>query len=226
MMTTTPTAILFDLDNTLFDREAAFRGVAEDFHAEFLASSMPLGRDEAVALMVTWDDDGYSDRQEMRERWLAEWPEAGLNLDAFNGWYRQVMARHSLPDAAVNDFLARLNRTGMPWGIVTNGNGRNQRSKCRTTGLEGLTSFIIVSEEQGYAKPDPRIYQDAMSALGLASPDDVMFVGDNPVTDIDGARAFGMRTAWVSRGRQFPADLRPPDYVVESVLDLAVVLGL
>ena len=62
--------------------------------------------------------------------------------------------------------------------------------------------------------------------MGLASPDGVLFVGDNPVTDIDGARAFGMRTAWVSRGRQFPADLRPPDYVVESVLDLAGVLGL
>ena len=176
--------------------------------------------------MVAWDDDGYSNRQEMRERWLAEWPEAGLDLDAFNGWYRQVMARHTLPDAAVNDFLARLNGLGMPWGIVTNGNGRNQRSKCRAAGLEALTHFIIVSEEQGYAKPDQRIYQDAMSALGLASPDGVLFVGDNPVTDIDGARAFGMRTAWVSRGRHFPADLRPPDYVVESVLDLAFVLGL
>ena len=131
-MTTTPiAAILFDLDNTLFDREAAFRGVAEDFHAEFLASSMPLGRDDAVALMVAWDEDGYSNRREMRERWLAEWPEAGLDLDAFNGWYRQVMARRSLPDAAVNDFLARLNAEGMPWGIVTNGNGPNQRASAR-----------------------------------------------------------------------------------------------
>ena len=225
-MTTPISAILFDLDNTLFDREGAFRGVAEDFYDERLRGVTSLPRDDAVALMVGWDDDGYSNRQEMRERWLAEWPEAGLDLDAFNGWYRQVMARRSLPDAAVNDFLAQLNRTGLPWGIVTNGNGRNQRSKCREAGLEPLTHFIIVSEEQGYAKPDPRIFQDGMSALGLASPDGVMFVGDNPVTDIDGARAFGMRTAWVSRGRQFPADLRQPDYVVEGVLDLAAVLGL
>ena len=171
-MTTTPiTAILFDLDNTLFDREAAFRGLAEDFFDEHLLGVTSLPRADAVALMVAWDDDGYSNRQEMRERWLAEWPEAGLDLDAFNGWYRQVMARHSLPDAAVNDFLARLNGLGMPWGIVTNGNGRNQRDKCREAGLEALTHFIIVSEEQGYAKPDPRIYQDAMSALGLASPE-------------------------------------------------------
>ena len=68
MMNTPVAAILFDLDNTLFDREAAFRGVAEDFHAEFLAqSSTSLSRDEAVALMVGWDDDGYSNRRDMRE---------------------------------------------------------------------------------------------------------------------------------------------------------------
>ena len=225
-MTTPISAILFDLDNTLFNREAAFRGVAEDFFDERLLGVTTLPRADAVALMVAWDDDGYSDRREMRERWLAEWPEAGLDLDAFNGWYRQVMARHSLPDAAVNDFLARLNSQGMPWGIVTNGNGRNQRDKCRLTGLAALTSFTIVSEEQGYAKPDPRIYQDAMSALGLEAPEQVLFVGDNPVTDIEGARAFGMRTVWVSRGKQFPTELQPPDHIVEHVLDLASVLGL
>ena len=225
-MTTPISAILFDLDNTLFDREAAFRGVAEDFFDERLLGVTSLPRADAVALMVAWDDDGYSDRQEMRERWLAEWPEAGLDFDAFNGWYRQVMARHSLPDAAVNSFLAQLNRHGMPWGIVTNGNGRNQRTKCRLTGLAALTSFTIVSEEQGYAKPDPRIFQDAMSALGLEAPEQVLFVGDNPVTDIEGARSSGMQTAWVSRGKQFPAELQPPDHVLERVLDLAGVLGL
>ena len=220
------TAILFDLDNTLFDREAAFRGVAEDFFDERLRGVTSLPRADAVALMVAWDDDGYSDRQEMRERWVAEWPETGLDFDALNGWYRQVMARHSLPDAAVNSFLAQLNHAGLPWGIVTNGNGRNQRAKCRLTGLAALTSFTIVSEEQGYAKPDPRIYQDAMSALGIEVPEQVLFVGDNPVTDIEGARSSGMQTAWVSRGKQFPAELQPPDHVVERVLDLAGVLGL
>ena len=225
-MTTPISAILFDLDNTLFDREAAFRGLAEDFFDERLLGVASLPRADAVALMVEWDDDGYSDRQEMRERWVAEWPEAGLDFDAFNGWYRQVMARHSLPDAAVNDFLARLNSQGMPWGIVTNGSGRNQRDKCRLTGLEALTHFIIASEEQGYAKPDPRIFQDAMSALGLEAPEQVLFVGDNPVTDIEGARSSGMQTAWVSRGKQFPAELQPPDHVLERVLDLAGVLGL
>ncbi len=44
-----------------------------------------------------------------------------------------------------------------------------------------------------------------------------MFVGDNPVSDIDGARRFGMRTAWVQRGRQFPSDLEPPDRIIDNI---------
>ena len=87
-------------------------------------------------------------------------------------------------------------------------------------------AFVIVSEEQGYAKPDPRVYRDALTALGLASPEAVLFVGDNPVTDIAGARAFGMQTAWVSRGRAFPTELVAPDLVIERVTDLRGVLGV
>ena len=48
-----------------------------------------------------------------------------------------------------------------------------------------------------------------------------MFVGDNPRADIDGAKRFGMKTAWVRRGRQFPDDLQPPDYTVDHVSELS-----
>ena len=71
-----------------------------------------------------------------------------------------------------------------------------------------------------------RFMREQAPALGLASPEAVLFVGDNPVTDIDGARAFGMRTAWVTRGRQFPAELHPPDIAIERVTDLRDLLGL
>lgn len=44
-----------------------------------------------------------------------------------------------------------------------------------------------------------------------------MFVGDNPLVDIDGARSFGMKTAWIRRGRPYPADLQPPDHIIDRV---------
>ena len=211
---------LFDLDNTLIDREAAFVRFATRFYEERLRDATSMMRDETVAKMVRWDEDGYVDRLVMFSKWAAEWPEAGLDPEQLVPWYRLEMKRHVEPDADNNRLLADLNRRGVPWGIVTNGNTTGQHVACEAAGLDQLAPFIIVSEAAGYKKPDPRIFRDALNRTGLSSPEHVLFVGDNPHADIDGAKQFGMKTAWVRRGRQFPDDLQPPDYVVDHVAEL------
>ena len=113
----------------------------------------------------------------------------------------------------------------MPWGIVTNGSSSQHRT-CRAADLDRLAPFIIVSEEAGYAKPDPRIFRDALKAIGLTSPEQVMFVGDNPVADIDGAKRFGMKAAWVRRGRRYPTGLQPPDHVIDFVTELRQIVDV
>jgi beta-phosphoglucomutase-like phosphatase (HAD superfamily) len=77
--------LVFDLDNTLLDREAAFFRVAEDYYDEHLLTVASVTRDEAVAMMVCWDGDGYVDREEMLMRWLGEWPDAGLDMKSLDG---------------------------------------------------------------------------------------------------------------------------------------------
>ena len=106
-----PKGLIFDLDNTLLDRVAAFLGVAESFYKEYLRSTTPATRDEAVEMMVEWDNDGYTDRQSMLGRWLSQWPEAGLTMDSLLGWYRAEMDRQVEPDVEINAFLAQLNAT-------------------------------------------------------------------------------------------------------------------
>ncbi len=216
--------LIFDLDNTLLDRYGAFRGVAESFYDEHLSPNTSVARDEAVAMMMRWDGDGYNDREGMLRRWLSEWPDAGLAMDSLTRWYRAEMERQVEPDAEVNGFLALLNERRMPWGIVTNGSP-SQHGKCRKAGLDELAPFIIVSEEAGYRKPDPRIFQDALEATGLADPGQIMFVGDNPEADIDGAKRFGMKAAWVRRGRQYPPDLMPPDHVIDHVTEVRDIVS-
>ncbi len=186
---------------------------------------MSLTREDAVAMMVRWDDDGYSDREAMLARWLEEWPEAGLDKEPLTAWYRAAMERQVAPDVEVNAMLAGLNERGVPWGIVTNGSP-NQHAKCRAAGLDTLAPFIIVSEEAGYRKPDPRIFRDALGATGLTEPNDVMFVGDNPVADIDGAKRFGMEAAWIRRGRKCPPDLLPPDHTIDHVTEVLNVADI
>ena len=217
--------LVFDLDNTLLDRNAAFARVAESFYDEHLLTTVSVTREEAVAMMVCWDGDGYGDREEMRRRWLREWPDTGLDMESFTKWYRSAMERHVEPEVEVNGFLAHLNDREVPWGIVTNGR-TTQRGKCRAAGLEQLAPFIIVSEEAGYEKPDPRIFRDALLATGLKAPQQVMFVGDNPEADIDGAKRFGMKATWIRRGRKYPAGLLTPDHVIDHVTEVRTVVAM
>ena len=224
-MSTAVDGLIFDLDNTLLDRYGAFRRVAESFHEQHLGPAALAERDEAVAMMVRWDGDGYNDRDGMLRRWLGEWPDVRLDMGSLMRWYRAEMERQVEPDAEVNGFLAWLNERQVPWGIVTNGSP-SQHCKCRKAGLDEFAPFIIVSEEAGYRKPDPRIFQDALDATGLATPGQVMFVGDNPEADIDGAKRFGMKAAWVRRGRPYPLDLIPPDHVIDHAIEVLDIISL
>ncbi len=219
-MAETVQGVFFDLDNTLIDREAAFIRFASHFYDERLRDSTWMTRDEAVAKMVRWDEDGYVDRHTMFARWVNEWPEAGLEPELLLPWYRSEMKRHVRPDPDNNRLLADLNRRNVPWGIVTNGTTATQHITCEAAGIDKLAPFIIVSEAAGYKKPDPRIFRDALNMTGLTSPGQILFVGDNPRADIDGAKRFGMQTAWVRRILQFPDDLQPPDYVIDHVSEL------
>ena len=132
--------LVFDLDNTLLDRYSAFVGVAESFYEEHLRPAALVERDEAVAMMIRWDGDGYNDREGMLRRWLSEWPDIRLDMESLRTWYRAEIERQVKPDAEVNGFLAWLNERRVPWGIVTNGSP-SQHGKCRAAGLDKLAGF-------------------------------------------------------------------------------------
>ncbi len=76
------------------------------------------------------------------------------------------------------------------------------------------------------AKPDPSIFLEALRQLGNPTPGEVLFIGDNPEADIGGAQAVGMATAWIRRGRQWPASMAPPDFIVDSILETRRLLAL
>ena len=58
-------------------------------------------------------------------------------------------------------------------------------------GLRGYFQPVVVSAEVGHTKPHPAMFGAALRGLGVA-PDDAVFVGDNPVCDIEGAKRAGI----------------------------------
>ena len=73
--------LVFDLDNTLLDRESAFERAVGNFYENHLRTETPALKDDVVAMMVRWDNDGFRNRQTMFARWIGEWPEVGLDIE-------------------------------------------------------------------------------------------------------------------------------------------------
>lgn len=75
--------------------------------------------------------------------------------------------------------------------IITNGFKEVQYLKIRNSGLEPFFSNIHISEEIGYKKPEPEIFNYAVKKSGTVHEHCVM-IGDNLDTDIAGAENAGI----------------------------------
>ena len=68
-------------------------------------------------------------------------------------------------------------------------------------GLLGHLDRITVSGDIGWAKPDARAFEHALAQMDLL-PEQLLYVGDDLVNDMQGAKSFGMQTAWLPRKGQ------------------------
>lgn len=109
--------------------------------------------------------------------------------------------------------------------LVSNGSPAVQRAKLCAAGIEQFFQEVIVSGAIGCRKPRAGIFREALKRVG-GSPGEVLFVGDDPYLDIEGARNAGLATCWISEGASYPPELRPPDFVLSSVHGLRGVVCL
>ncbi len=217
-------AALFDLDNTLWDRDAAIRATGRLLHETYPAVRAATAVDEAEAKFAALDERGLAGRERLIARTLEEWPGIGLSPEELAAWYLK-WSRLVLPqDPDVLPLLQDLNAAGVPWGIVTNGPSSGQHMTIRSRGLEGLTGCVIVSEEAGFRKPAPEVFRAALDCLGLPPGRDVLFVGDDVAADMVGAKGVGLSTAWVANGQSWPDGLEPPDHQVSHVSQVGPLL--
>jgi 2-haloacid dehalogenase len=101
--------------------------------------------------------------------------------------------------------------------LITNGLTMVQRGRIAKSGLGPLFSAILISEELGLNKPDPRFFRKAVAASGLPRRE-LLCVGDNPSADIGGARAAGIEGCWYNpQGAAWPGPGEPPEHVIDDL---------
>ncbi|MEV4168784.1 HAD family hydrolase [Nonomuraea sp. NPDC049709] len=207
---------LFDLDNTLIDRLAAFERWAAGFAAE-----RGLGG-EAVAWLVAADADGSVPMGTffalVRERF-------GLAEPAEDLWraYRARLPYLVRCRPEVLEGLNRLRAAGWSVGIVTNGMADNQTGKIRHSGLATRVDGWAISDAEGVRKPDVRLFEIGAARCGASLRDGGWMVGDDPEMDIAGGRGAGLRTIWIDRGR-VPEPPRADHVVTDAVAAMDLLI--
>ena len=101
--------------------------------------------------------------------------------------------------------VAALRDAGWRTALLTNGDPSVQAGKVRVLGLEALIDHVVYASEYAPGgKPAREPFIEVLRRLEVASHETVM-VGDDPVNDIGGARAIGIRTIFLARtGRTAP----------------------
>jgi putative hydrolase of the HAD superfamily len=215
-------AVLFDLDNTLADRDEGFVRWARWFAVERLGCETPPEIESAVASLIVRDAGGYTPRDAFMRALQEQYAYLADDTETLIAAFRSQLVAHLPPlDEGAVAFLTALDEARMPWGIVTNGSSRSQLGKIHKLGLADRARCLVISEDIGIRKPDPEIFLLAAARLGVAASD-ALFVGDHPEIDMTGAANAGMRTAWLHRGRRWPSHLTAvaPDFVIDSLQEL------
>jgi HAD superfamily hydrolase (TIGR01509 family) len=117
--------------------------------------------------------------------------------------------------------LARLRAAGLRLGVVSNSDGRVDQA-LQAAGLREYFDVVVDSGLLGVEKPDPRIFQAALDALGVA-PEETLYVGDLYEVDIVGAQAAGIPAVLLGQPR---SSSEPACRTAASIEDLVKeVLG-
>jgi len=205
-MTDASTMIFFDLDATLLDHETAVRGGLANLREAF-GPAIPWDQDQFFAhwetvaekylpFSLTGKQLSFADQRRMR---IKEIFGADLSTEEADRRFQIYLDGYSTHWTLYPDALPCLQALqDYRLGMITNGDGPQQRAKLATLGISGLFSTVIISREVGFAKPDREIFELAAKAAGVAL-DRCMYVGDRLDTDAQAAARAGMKGVWLNR---------------------------
>ena len=199
---------LFDLDDTLVDRRAAFRAWAKRFCNEH-------GLGEVAGLLEALDDHGLTPRAEffarVGERFSLALPGEQLlreYREGFPGFVPRL-------GEAVLARSERLRARGTRIGVVTNGSPMQLRT-IEAAGLGAVVDGCCVSEIEGIRKPDAEIFTRAAARCGVPLRGGWM-VGDSPEADVRGGYEAGLSTIWLRHGRTWNQMSYSPTSTVDTL---------
>jgi putative hydrolase of the HAD superfamily len=188
-------AILFDLDGTLLDREAAIKHFTSRQYQRFLSALQGIPKDNYISRFIELDCRGHVWKDEVYQKIVSEFSIQKLSWQDLLHDYENQFIHSCISFPHMRDTLGSLKTQGYLLGIITNGRGTFQTRTIQGLGIENYFEVILISEIEGVRKPEPEIFYRALQKLGVTAEQSV-FVGDHPTTDVLGAKSIGMKAVW------------------------------
>jgi putative hydrolase of the HAD superfamily len=219
-------AILFDLDNTLIDFLTFKKESAKAAAKAMIAKGLPATEIEAYGkIFSVYDEKGIEYQKtfgDVVRQYNLEVNQAERIQQAAIIAYLKKKFEILRPYPMVKLTLHELREHGLKLGIATDAPRNKAWQRLVLTGLDGEFNVVITKDDVQAQKPHPSMFILASEKLGIP-PSEIMFVGDNPVRDIEGAKAVGMITCLARYGVWYEKECKA-DYEIERFDDLIDVV--
>ena len=220
-------AISLDLDDTLWPVEPAILAAEQSLDAWLRTEHPDVAAKFPVAAMRALRDRTSLERPDLAHDFTAQrlltieraFSACGVGPEHVDAAFEVYYAARNRVECYADTLpaLAAL-AARVPLVSLSNGNADLER-----IGLKHHFRASISARDVGWAKPDARIFAAACTHLGVAA-EHVLHVGDDPALDVAGARAAGLRTAWLNRNGAAWSHGTLPDLTLGDLNELAAWL--
>lgn len=222
-------AVIFDFDHTLYDRRLTLLASVEELMdrlKEYLRPDVTKEEFTEALLYAEMAPEGYYGNGYQGVRDLldqkgvfAEAPDKSTYaLDFYH-----AMSHHIVLFEDTYSTLQTLRDIGYKVALLTNGITEMQTKKLSDTRVPEYMDEIIISDSLGQQKPHPKTFFAICRKLGIKTSEAV-YVGDNIICDICGARGAGMKTIWFPFVNNWPDDVTPPDFTIQSLSEIPEIV--
>jgi 2-haloacid dehalogenase len=198
--------VLFDLNGTLVDTAVLAEPLGGASEAELVLGALDDANMIAMVLTLGGRRAAFKDllAAALRRRLELDGRDAGLAAESL----RLLPSMPAFPEAA--GALDALRAAGHRLAVLTQSSAESAERVLRFAGLRDAFAHVLSADDAQAFKPDRRAYRMALERVG-AEAAETWFVAAH-WWDVGGAKATGLRTAWVSRtDRVLPDAVPEPD---------------
>ena len=223
--------LLFDLDHTLLDFDAAEDVALTQLLKEEGVADIQAYKDYYVPMNKSlWKDlelKKITKKELVNTRFSKLFSHFGIEKDGIYlaEHYQFYLAQQGQVFSGAMELLDSLIDRGYELYAATNGITTIQTGRLEQSGIAPFFKEIFISEQLHTQKPDAAFYEKIGARIPNFNKNHALMIGDSLSADIQGGNNAGIDTIWYNPHHLENKSLAQPTYEVHSYKDLLNCLG-